>query len=247
MRTFAALLSIALLNAWVARAADEPVATEADNDNEAVSAGDAARTSDDTATATEDTVNFDGQTLVLRWEGENPGETIKEYIPADQKLDSWTKLASIRTYAELDDPAALAGAVIKQLKNDYPDSPCAIIENPETGEVVIDFVLWPADLSFVEFNVFKYAKGEDGGVIAEQYALRDYDDSEGFLKGLRPVRERLVNLMTKGLGTGPAVVAAEATETVKTSDADGGSEAKQSNADNTDNANANESPDEATD
>jgi len=226
MRTFAALLSIAILNVCVARGADEPIAT-----------------ADDTATAAEDTVNFDGQTLVLRWEGENPGETIKEYIPADQKLDSWTRLASIRTYSELDDPAALAGGVIKQLKKDYPDSPCAIIENPETGEVVIDFVLWPADLSFVEFNVFKYAKGEDGGVIAEQYALRDYEDSEGFLKGLRPVRERLVNLMTKGLGTGPAVVAAAATESVKTGDA-----AVESNADqrNAESDTANEASDDVT-
>jgi hypothetical protein len=194
MRQFAALLTVALVSMSVARAADQPALSD------------------------EDAVHFDGQTLVLRWEGENPGETIKEYIPADQKLDSWTRLASIRTYAELDDPGALAGSVIRQLKKDYPDSPCAIIENPETGEVVIDFVLWPADLTFVEFNVFKYSQGEDGGVIAEQYALREYDDTEGFLKGLRPVRERLVNLMTKGLETGPATVAGEQTENVKTGD-----------------------------
>ena len=227
MRMFAALLSIALLSVCVARAADQPIATD-----------------EVTAITAEDTVNFDGQSLVLRWEGENPGETIKEYIPADQKLDSWTRLASIRTYSELDDPAALAGGVIKQLKKDYPDSPCAIIENPETGEVVIDFVLWPADLAFVEFNVFKYAKGEDGGVIAEQYALRDYDDSEGFLKGLRPVRERLVNLMTKGLGTGPAVVAAVATESVKTGNAEDESNADQSGVES--NA-ADKTSDEASD
>ncbi len=74
---------------------------------------------------------------------------------------------------------------MQQLKKEYPDSPSSIIENPQTGEVIVDFVVWPADASFVEWNVFKYAKRPEGGVVAEQYALRAYEDSEAFLKGLR--------------------------------------------------------------
>ena len=70
--------------------------------------------------------------------------------------------------------------------------------------MIVDFVVWPADASFVEWNVFKYAKRPEGGVVAEQYALRAYEDSEAFLKGLRPVRERLVELMTQGLQPGDA-------------------------------------------
>jgi hypothetical protein len=74
----------------------------------------------------------------------------------------------------------------------------AVSENPKTGEVVVDFVTWPADESFVEFNVFKYGRREGGGLVAQQYALRDYKDPRGFMKGLKPVRTRLVSLMMEG-------------------------------------------------
>lgn len=171
----------------------------------------AARAADAPSPLAQQSIRFDGNEMVLAWQGENPGETIKEYIPAGQKLDSWTKLASIREYSDLDDPKALAGALLRRLKEQYPQSRSSIIENPETGEVIVDFVVWPADASFVEFNVFKYQKQAAGGVVAEQYALREYQDQEEFLKGLRPVRARLVALMTKGLER------AATAESVKTS------------------------------
>jgi hypothetical protein len=151
------------------------------------------------------TVQFDGETLTLAYEGEQSGDTIKEFLPAGQKLDSWTKLAAIRQYAGLDDPLALAAQTIKQLKKDYPLSPSSIIQNPKTGEVIVDFVVWPEDASFVEFNIFKYRRRPGGGLTTEQYALRSYRDQEGFLKGLRPVRARLVELMAaKGLESAAA-------------------------------------------
>jgi hypothetical protein len=161
-------------------------------------------------------VQFDGNVLVLAWEGGNPGERIKEYIPNGQTLETWTKLASIRRYDHLDDPQALAGGLLKQLKKNYPLSPSSIIENPKTGEVIVDFIVWPEDGAFVEFNVFKYGKDEQGKVVAQQYALRAYENQEEFLKRLRPERERLVELMTKGLQT--AAAAGDASE-VKTGDA----------------------------
>jgi hypothetical protein len=130
---------------------------------------------------------FDGGELVLAWEGENPGEVVREFIPAGQNLDSWTKLASIRAISSSDDPKLLAGALVPRLKEQNPLSPSAIIENPGTGAVIVDFVVWPADASFVEFNVFKYEKRAGGGVEAQQYALRSYDKQEEFLKGLPPV------------------------------------------------------------
>jgi hypothetical protein len=80
-----------------------------------------------------------------------------------------------------------------------------MIENPATGEVIVDFVTWPADHAFVEFNVFKYARRAGGGLIAQQYALRDHQDTTAFLRGLRPVRERLGGLMAKeGLRPAPS-------------------------------------------
>jgi hypothetical protein len=168
----------------------------------AVLCGALAIADDQPAATPPESVQFDGQTLVLAWQGGNAGESVKEFIPAGQNLDSWTHLASIREYSKLDDPKALAGALVRQLKEKYPLSPSAIIENPQTGEAIVDFVVWPQDGSFVEFNVFKYGNRPGGGVRAEQYARREYENPEAFLKGLRPIRQRLVEEMTRGLQRG---------------------------------------------
>lgn len=142
-------------------------------------------------------VTFDGQVLVFAWQGGVAGETAREYIPAGEKLESWTKLASIREYPKLDDPRAVAANLVRALKQQNPAAQSAIIENPTTGEVIVDFVTWPADRAFVELNVFKYSRKPGGGLVAQQYAVRDYQDTTAFLRGLKPVRERLVGLMAK--------------------------------------------------
>ena len=116
------------------------------------------------------TLEFDGQTLELAWEGGEPGSTIREFIPAGETLEKWTHLASIREYAAIDDPRALAADTLKLTRDTYPDTPSNIIENPTTGDTIIDFAAWPDDNSFLEFNVFKYSKRPGGGVVAQQYA-----------------------------------------------------------------------------
>ncbi len=161
-----------------------------------------AHAADQPAPAADNSVQFDGNVLKLASQEEAQGQTLKEYIPDGESLETWTKLASVRQYDNLNDPRAVVTALIEQLKKQYPNSPSSAIQNPTTGEVIVDFVVWPPDGSFVEFDVFKYRKHAEGGLIAEQYALREYQDVEGFLKGLRPVRERLVELMADGLQPG---------------------------------------------
>jgi len=159
---------------------------------------------DDKTPSRKESVAFDGTTLILASTSENPGERVREYIPEGQQLASWTKLASIREYPKLTDPRAVAENVVRALKQQNPGAQSAMIQNPKTGEVIVDFVTWPADNAFVEFNIFKYSRKEGGGLIAQQYALREYQDTAAFLKGLKPVRTRLVELMAKsGLETKP--------------------------------------------
>jgi hypothetical protein len=128
---------------------------------------------------------------------------MKEFIPAGEKLESWTKFAALLEYPKLSDPKAVVANLVRALKQQNPDAPSSVIENPKTGEVIVDFVTWPPDNKFAEFNVFKYSKKPGGGLVAQQYALREYKDVTGFLKGLKPVRTRLVDLMAKeGLQVG---------------------------------------------
>jgi hypothetical protein len=165
------------------------------------------------ANAGDDVVSFDGQTLVLAAQGANDGEQVLEFIPKGEKLDAWTRLASVRVYDRSRDPKALAGNLVKQVKQANPQAPCALMEHAATGAAVVDFVVGPADGSFVEFNIFKYSRMDDGRVVAEQYAIRRSADVRGFLaRELAPLRARLLPLMAEeGLRLGePAEAAAPA-------------------------------------
>jgi hypothetical protein len=142
-------------------------------------------------------VRFDGQIMFLASTGETANERVKEFIPQGEKLQSWTRLASIREYPKIDDPKAIAGNLLRALKQQNPLAPSSIIQNPKTGDVIVDFVTWPSDQSFAEFNVFKYSKKKGGGSAAQQYAMRKYGDTTTFLKELGPLRTRIVDLMAK--------------------------------------------------
>ncbi len=159
-----------------------------------------AATNETTAAKSKKSVQFDGETLILAFEQNGDEQSLQEFILEGQNLDKWTKLAAIRQYEKLDDPKALVQAMAKRLKETNADAPFSIMEQEDDDAVIIDFVTWPEDGSFVEFNIFKYRKRPEGGLIAEQYALRAYENSEEFLSLLRPLRERLVDVMaTTGL------------------------------------------------
>jgi hypothetical protein len=148
-------------------------------------------------------VRFDGKTFALAWENSKPDEIVKEYISDGEKLESWTKLASTREYPKFNDAMALASNLLQTLKKQNPNTPSSIVKNEKTGEVMVDFIAMSPDNSFVEFNIFKYGPRPGGGVLAQQYALRAYKDITTFLKGMKPERVRLLEIMaTTGLQQG---------------------------------------------
>jgi hypothetical protein len=151
----------------------------------------------DQETAGAEQIQFDGGKLFLAWQANNDGDTIKEFIPTGQNLDTWTKLAAVREFPKLNDARGFAEMMVQKLREDSPDAPSTISENKNAREVVLDFVAWPKDKSFVEFNVWKLRELPGGGIVADQYAVRDYTDPEGFAKNLKTVRERLVQAMNK--------------------------------------------------
>lgn len=159
-----------------------------------------------------DVVSFDGTTLVAVARDRQAGGQVIEFIPAGEEIESWTRLASVRVHEQAPGAKELARELVKQVKANYPQSPVAISEDPDTDTAVVDFVIWPEDWTFVEFNIFKYYRLEEGPVVAEQYAVRDYDDTESFLKSeLKPLRARLLPLMAEeGLRLGEEAEAAPA-------------------------------------
>jgi hypothetical protein len=144
------------------------------------------------------TIAFDGKRLVQADEGKTAVERWREFLPPGDKFDRWTVLASIREYPGHADPKALAGELVRALKRGTPDAPVSILEHPSSGDVIVDFVTWPPDHAFVEFNLFRYGRRDGGGVVAQQYALRAYGDASAFLRALKTERPRLLDAMAKG-------------------------------------------------
>jgi len=142
-------------------------------------------------------VTFDGKRLVLADSGRTPAEHWREFLPAGETFARWTVLASIREYPGHADPKALAGELVRALKRSTPDAPMALLEHPKSGDVIVDFITWPPDRAFVEFNLFRYGKRDGGGVVAQQYALRAYGDPGDFLRRLKSERPKLVDAMAK--------------------------------------------------
>jgi hypothetical protein len=97
-------------------------------------------------------VSFDGTTP--GWPEQENRVNACGIHPEGQKLrrgPSWQNFP-------LNDPRAVG--IVRALRQNAAQS--AIIQNPKTGEVIVDFVTWPADNAFVEFNIFKYSRGRRG-------------------------------------------------------------------------------------
>lgn len=148
------------------------------------------------------TVDFGGQQYTLNFEQHaklpdgRRGDGIAEFTLAGETVDDWTKLFAYHAYPEAgDDPVLAVKTLGKIVKENNKDANYAIIEDEKTGEAIIDFLTWAPDSDIMEFNVFKYARAENGpGLVALQYAqhikLGDLD-----VEGMRALRAKSVEYM----------------------------------------------------
>ena len=102
------------------------------------------------------------------------GNSVVEYVRPTETIGSWSKLAGGHRFpdnSETPKEAVLAFAAV--LKKIDPANRYAIIENPQTGEAIIDFLVSKEGSDTVEFNIYKYARHPSGnGLIALQFAQR---------------------------------------------------------------------------
>jgi hypothetical protein len=163
---------------------------------------DAMRVATKPDTMEKEVIRFDNTTLVLAFQQQKNGDTIKEYIPQGETLERWTKLAALYEYPDLNDPQAVVDALVKRLAERNADIPYDVRTDSKTGAIIVDFIIWPeeaasADVAeYVEYNIFKYQAKPGGGLTAQQYAIRKYKDIPGFLAKLRPEKDRLLKAMT---------------------------------------------------
>jgi len=162
-----------------------------------------ASTATSIAHAAPPVVAFEGQRYTLAFEDHTTledgqmGDAIAEFTLPGETVEDWSKLFAFYAYPQMgDDPAAAVEAVGKAVKEANKDTNYAIAIDEETGEAIIDFLTWLPESDVMEFNVFKYARAEDGrGLIAMQFAQHVTIDGID-VKGMRALRQRAVKDMS---------------------------------------------------
>jgi hypothetical protein len=141
---------------------------------------------------------LDGEPYTKRFVGQPPnGDQLIELIRENETFEHWTRLIAFR-YQQLpalgNDPKNVVQAISKSLLTTNPQARSDVLANDKTGEAMINFLTWPPDASFMEFNVFRYIKSRDGkAVVSLQLAYRFTDRSPEGLEQFKKLRTAWVN------------------------------------------------------
>lgn len=144
-------------------------------------------------------IELNGTRYELAFVNELPTRSLNEYIPPGETLDKWTKMLALHIYHNQQiSPEQFALELMKLVVKLNPDAPKpAIAGKSSQGDIVIDFVTWPQDKAYIEYNVFKFKKGnQPGDIIGYQYAMRSYghppsDNFMAAIKNTLPFRKEL--------------------------------------------------------
>lgn len=144
--------------------------------------------------AQEASITLDGEPFTKKFVGSPPnGDKLLEFVRENETFDKWTKLVGYR-YQQLpvigNDPKNAAAGMAQIVKATNPKAQSRVIVNEKTDEAILDFLTWPADQQIIEFNVFRYAKSNDGkAVVSLQLAYRFTDSSPEGIEKFKTVRD----------------------------------------------------------
>jgi len=122
-------------------------------------------------------ITFQDVTLHKAFEEAKDGAFITEYIPEGETLEHWNHLFAVRREKSALTPIQRAGGISVHLKKTNPEFRSQVLEDKKTGNAGIDFLIWPQDNSFGEFNTWKFMQGEPGWLYSFQYGFRGYADT----------------------------------------------------------------------
>lgn len=146
----------------------------------------------------QDVVTLDGEPFTKKFVGRpaNGGKVI-EFVRASETFDKWTKLVGYyyQPFPRFgNDPKKIAAGMAQAVKAANPQAQFRVVVNEQSNEAIIDFLTWPADGKYMEFNVFRYVKSADGNaVVSLQLAYRFTEGSSDAVKNLKKVRDAWIN------------------------------------------------------
>jgi hypothetical protein len=182
----AALIVCLALSAAPAAESDEPSTAAVEASSEPSNAQDGQ------------SIEFDGDSYVEQFESATPEIRLMEFVRPDETVDNWTKLLAVRNFTKLEDPGQSAAAVGKTLQQMQPEAKYRLLEKEDGSEAIIDFITWPADASYLEFNIHRYLKKPGlPGLVSYQFAYKFTDTSPESEKKFQELRATWVDEMSK--------------------------------------------------
>lgn len=142
-------------------------------------------------------IGFHGDSFALSWTAHpDPDYYKQEYLPAGQSSEHYKAMLLLDANLAQGDVRAVAAAMVDTLQKRKASDPLvnfAVIENPKTGEIILDFIMSSPDGDIVEWNAYRYARwtgaGGKAGVILFGISRRAYgDEDSAFLAQLKTAR-----------------------------------------------------------
>ncbi|WP_299704257.1 hypothetical protein [uncultured Pontibacter sp.] len=152
-------------------------------------------------------INFNDTDFVLAWSS-NPTTTYfkQEYVPSGEVVEKYNQMVLVEVVLgdlTVEDAVRAQVNVIQQRKKTDQVAQYQVIENPNTGEIILDFLMSAGTkkkLDVVEWNAYRYKAFEDEkgrkGILLFAISRRGYNDAIApFLKGLKDERINMINLL----------------------------------------------------
>lgn len=121
----------------------------------------------------------DGEVFGKRYIGKpGNGQFLVEFVRENESFESWTKLIGYR-YQQLpgidNDPFKYASAMFRMAQGQDPRANPQILKNEQSNQAVVDYIIHAPDGKFVEHNVFRFWKSQDGKAIVSLQIARRFD------------------------------------------------------------------------
>lgn len=104
------------------------------------------------------------------------GVLVYRYIRDTETFEDWTTAVTYTLYRNPsvgDRPKSVATVIVSSLQNSNPQAKYNLTGNEEGTEVILDFLTWPADKEYMEYDVYRIESGQKGeGVYVLQFSVK---------------------------------------------------------------------------
>lgn len=103
---------------------------------------------------------------------------LREYVPPDQSVESWARMASVRMYKKEKKAKEFLHRLGEQVMRSHPSAKAMILKHEKSGEYVLDFLTFTPDGSMAEWNLMRAKYDKSRGLVVFQYAARFHTNSD---------------------------------------------------------------------